>query len=671
MVADGFASPIIEVTREVCRRRTALPVRMFPTLTAGGEVRVPRGYDRPEIGHIRVYTERDDPAEPEVPFHDFPVHLGESARGKWRASIPRVEEKSLRIPGFLPVLLERGAEDQIGLVDYGVQTLRPAATLIARLVPASGGRTAELFPAATLEALVNSEFMAMGDKPEPAATGSSDEAGWLRLDGLEPGAYRLSVYPVEGGPPTLSELLDIQEGEKLLIDPLQVPEPASVVVSLSSPLLQLDGYRIWVALAGSSACDWKSRIYKEVDFDDLGTARLGPLPSGTWLLQVSAENEAGEPTTLLHATVELEPGTTKMLEVEAEAAVYNGTVSSLGQPVQAELTVRDPASGFELASTLSDESGHFSALIPEAGVFDVTVRGTDAASSGQVAGVGFEDPKELVEIELPNAEIRGLVLDAAGTAVTGASITAQSGRGLETIPLTTAATTSSDGSFALPRLSEGSWQLQAARGEARSEIMEIELSEGEIVPGVVLRLAAGLQIQGRLLVAGQPVSGASLFTSCLWLPPTARCGGFVTTDESGRFVAPFGPGSQKVPVNVILRDRGLPWTPFKVWADPHAPEREITLNAPANGGSLEILLRASSAIDIQRAVSGMVLFHEDGGFIPVGFGMPQPPGPDSTRAAVVFGGLAPGNWQLHRLQDESNFVQFASRGVQPRVLWPR
>jgi hypothetical protein len=237
-------------------------------------------------------------------------------------------------------------------------------------------------------------------------------------------------------------------------------------------------------------------------------------------------------------------------------------------------------------------------------------------------------PDERSAVEQATAQVVGVVVDAAGQAVVGATVTAA---GLE-------ASTDGEGRFVLAGVEAGRVAVRAsAAGYVEWDLPDDRLVQAEVDgPPLKLVLTRPARLRGVLKSAGQPLPQVVIGVAWLrWqgpageLPPRERPG-LATTDAAGRFEL------TELPPGVV-----------RVWASTPTGEaaRELTLSA---GAAQEVALEVAAvrpAVAVQpgepvgqAAVAGQVL---------------APDGTPADQAIVVVSG--PGVMQQLRVDGEGRF----------------
>jgi hypothetical protein len=155
-----------------------------------------------------------------------------------------------------------------------------------------------------------------------------------------------------------------------------------------------------------------------------------------------------------------------------------------------------------------DENGRFVAEGVKPGEWRVSWGAADGGGSVPSLQVKVpEVPRHTVTLDYGRAVIHGLVLDAAGEPVVGASVVELRGH--------SRAVSQEEGRFTLPLNSAGVYQIQARLqpGDLYSEPLQVEVLPDEPPPTVSLVLAASPQRVTLAIhnAAGQPQAGALVF----------------------------------------------------------------------------------------------------------------------------------------------------------------
>jgi protocatechuate 3,4-dioxygenase beta subunit len=209
--------------------------------------------------------------------------------------------------------------------------------------------------------------------------------------------------------------------------------------------------------------------------------------------------------------------TTVDFGTETGGVAVSGVVTRNGEPVaNAQVSILSDDGGDALVQERTDAVGRFTFSGVQAGKYQITVNRRGNVSTPVV--VGEEPPAELT-IELPTAEVTGLVLDPDGAPVSGSYVECErigEGGASNLSRLSQAwagnSVTGEDGVFRITGLSDATYRVRAQAGGFGTVMSEdFVVKDGESVTGLRLRLTPACTVTGFVRNAeGTPVSGASL-----------------------------------------------------------------------------------------------------------------------------------------------------------------
>lgn len=365
--------------------------------------------------------------------------------------------------------------------------------------------------------------------------------------------------------------------------------------------------------------------------DDKGAYELRHMQGGGYFLVVTRGDEALSPMSFL-GTLNLGlvsvPNEGKrrhdIVDTSAGACRVFGVVRSDGVPVGRGSLV---ALNFEAEGMLgvdvkvtnveADGAYEFAGLSP--GEYQVQY---DGPGPGTKFLIEVDDAPEMrLDIDLPNARIAGVVLDAlTREPVPGAELRLEprdqlGGGGILGALLQGEAqvlrkSAADDGSFAFERLAAGRYKLVAfgpSRGERRGlytspPALSFELGEGDRLVGLELELPAALRLEGRLVdEAGAPVPRGTVLARAAGdaraRPETADVA------DDGTFVLGLGPGTW----NVTARADGYaPATRAGLELDPeHLPEPQVLVLE--RGLDVTVKVRTPGGAPVEGATAALVV----------------------------------------------------------------
>lgn len=334
------------------------------------------------------------------------------------------------------------------------------------------------------------------------AEADADQHGVGILRGLPPGEVtieaRFAKSQLAG-----SATLTIQTGQPAVVDPLEIPEPASIVVNAEFdpqfraeyPNATLKGIVIEresterpnearsMELAGGK---------QEASFDDV--------TPGRW--HVKAWVTVDDMTQPIEVeTVDVGPGDAKHVDAHVKPLVFRGQVVSHGQGVSSDVGIGDPPGpNAHRRDVHSTSDGHFKTLLQANGYYRVTVWRRGEPEGVDIGEVLFDASSPEVRIELPEGTL-AVHVRSANTAVASVPVVAtmrgSSSDGVTKV--TRRGVTDANGSVSFENLQMGSWTVEARdpqsgrTGEKAATIssksaaeVTVELADPHLFKGVVL-----------------------------------------------------------------------------------------------------------------------------------------------------------------------------------------
>jgi hypothetical protein len=123
-----------------------------------------------------------------------------------------------------------------------------------------------------------------------------------------------------------------------------------------------------------------------------------------------------------------------------------------------------------------------------------------------------DESRARIDLEIPDTELIGEVVDADGRPAAGATVRAVGVRGEDDASIQAEASADDEGRFRITGLEAGTYGVGARSGGAESGMMEITLSEDLDPPELRLVLREEFQLSGRVSSGGSPVAGARVVT---------------------------------------------------------------------------------------------------------------------------------------------------------------
>jgi len=174
-----------------------------------------------------------------------------------------------------------------------------------------------------------------------------------------------------------------------------------------------------------------------------------------------------------------------------------------GALIGALITARMPSSsGAVVASSLSDDEGHFLVHVP-AGRWLLTATAEAYSTNSRHVLAPAHDQ---IMLMVPASTIEGYVVhDRTNTAVAGVTVGALSADGVRSLPVTT--TSGSDGRFLFEDLSAGHYVLEVRTRSYRSAPTELDLEIGTTSAPVELKVSEATWLQADVSLASGPCAG--------------------------------------------------------------------------------------------------------------------------------------------------------------------
>ncbi len=302
------------------------------------------------------------------------------------------------------------------------------------------------------------------------------------------------------------------------------------------------------------------------------------LPHGAWMVRAFGDRIVSMPVSVRigpdSGPVDLElirAGRIRGVVRTAEGRAVAGADVSL---VHARRELTDALESTIGRTAVTDGSGTFTLDVLPGTVELVAVSGTltGAAKAGPVVSDTESTVTILMRAQLV---VTGRVIDAAGAPVAGATVIAlaqffdHGGRNRRTV------TTAADGRFVLDGIDAATLILDAhSSAGAAAPVLRLELAASPPPPEIVLQLAAGAHLFGRVVAA----DGAALADAKITVTRHGTSWPFATThaDRAGQFDVPAPPGEHFQVV--ASTDDGVARLPAAV------PGEELHLVIGAKGG---------------------------------------------------------------------------------------
>ena len=406
--AVGFWSP----TRLIATHagQTELPqifLTLIPTAIVGGMLKVSKGALRPE--EITVFF---SPASSKTgPEGEMicPVLDG----GQFHCDLPRGNlDLRLFSRGFASVY--RWALD-VGesVLELGTVELQEGASVVGQVEAAAAWRST---PRVLVELRVLQEQElspeASRQLKDLTRTTVPDAGGAFQFVNLRAGTYQLKVS-ADGFADALVQPLRVFPGrESRVAEPIRLQVPVTLDVTVTPALTpKQESWRLSLLPDGSyQSATWT----REQEVDATGFLRQEGIAPGRYVLRL--EDRFGYVWSSSHIALTPE---TPPLEVRIESIPVEGEIALGGEPIRSRLRFRRGQE--QRVSLYSGPDGKFSGILPESGTWRLDAlyqRGGSWHNLGEFEVERRESEESAyLEIELPDTEIAGRVVDADGKPV--------------------------------------------------------------------------------------------------------------------------------------------------------------------------------------------------------------------------------------------------------------
>jgi hypothetical protein len=437
---------------------------------------------------------------------------------------------------FEPVILTKPL--LAGHQSVGEFVLRAAASADVRVVRKPGDA---VVPGAIVRVMAFSDDWSSRERI-PAAEAETGADGWAHVEGLPVLRALQFVAQAPGGELSLGAEGRAEPRGRLIIDPLSIPKPATLVVvpKLSARVHELFPSARVRVISVEPVDPLRIALEKQEQkpSDEDSPLRFEPLKPGTWRAAAYLE-VAGTYALVKIGEVELAAGETRRLDSELEPAVFQGRVTSGGKGVAARITL-DNRSVPDIARQHFDSKndGTFYAVLPNTGTYGaVAVRLDSQSDDIPLNDIDFTDPSRSIEIVLPATSTAVIHVRAAGKTVPNATVwISQTRNGLGRIEQDSRGrSTDSEGDVKFEHLVAGEWIVSTRdKGSGSGAEKSVVVREGED-SDVTLDIGPSNAIQGSVHdAAGVAVPNARI--NCVVLGTTGKPSqsGSVT-DADGKF----------------------------------------------------------------------------------------------------------------------------------------
>lgn len=388
-----------------------------------------------------------------------------------------------------------------GKLDLGAIPLSPGASVLGQVAteegPADPGSTKVIARPRALHDVGGPGAPAGLEKK--AASARLNPWGYFSFDALPTGAYEIAA--TQEGFEETSVPVELRAGEDIeLRDPIVLVRPLHLNVRIR-PAVDSGGAPWTVVLRAERPEGWTDLARRAASGE--GEWRSPALPPGNYWISV----ESGDGNTMASARFDLQRGS-EVQALEMDLLEVAGKLK-LGDTDLAGDLWFGGRNGEVRVYAQADAEGEFSLVLPRSGSWKVDVHSETERVSATEVEVDVEQPRSgkaaEVEITLPNTELRGTVRDSRGAFVGGARIALVP---LSVVGRGTFVESDGLGEYAIRGQAEGTYSIEASKGRASAERVQVQIDEELSPTELDLVLKEGKQLNGIVLAGGAPVGGA-------------------------------------------------------------------------------------------------------------------------------------------------------------------
>ncbi|MBX7185869.1 MAG: carboxypeptidase regulatory-like domain-containing protein [Vicinamibacteria bacterium] len=413
--------------------------------------------------------------------------------GEFQAALPKIEsDVRVSSPGYVPIYVWNTST----FVELKSLRLVPGASVSGTLIrPESGPRLdgAAMF-------LVSADTAASGSLSLSEAVARVDKSGFFQFADVAPGEYDLEVRAPQAPSMAAGRVLVRAETETYLGN--VIPQPPIVASFAITPPGDPDG-RAWrVDLTGTTA---RQRARSGRVGPD-GLIQFQDFSPGTYKMQVMSSKGSR----VFSARQDVGP---EQIPINLRMVQLNGRVS-FGKEKLAAATIELMTGRGDTSTYTSDDDGRFSGMLrrPEWKALTAQIRAPQSGVSRRLLIKDFSLSESNLDLDIviPDATIRGRVVDSAGIPRADVPVRLVGGDGFEehsgrSNPL---------GEFEFRGVGDGTFVAAAGRQDtAPSRQVTVRVASGEPdTKAVVLTLPAALPLRVHVgSEAGRPVTGTSIW----------------------------------------------------------------------------------------------------------------------------------------------------------------
>lgn len=446
-----------------------------------------------------------------------PIEIGKDNRARFSAPAGCRSVVMVFDP-FEPVVLEKPlrAGDQA----LGEFVLRAGGAAGVRVAHDPGGA---VIPGATVRVMTPSDERPDRSSVLLAEAVTSDD-GWAHVSGLPVFRDLRLVAETPGGAKSVAVELRLEPRGRQLVDPLAVPEPATLIVEATIDetfRARFLAARVMAVLIHPSDPHRHAGEKRQENVrEENASIRFEPLHPGKWRIS-GIVRVAGTIQPIEIEEIELKAGETRRLRTALHPLVFEGRITAAGRGVAARIAIEDRFTPGGVKQFFdSAGNGNFHVVLARRGTY--SVEAARLSSQGDVIPIGevdFTDTGRRMELVISEGSVTARVR-AEGRAVAGVMVLAtlrRDSRG-SVNSMDTVRGTDSDGEATFEGMLPGVWTFSVRdkqRGRGAEKAMAVRVGEDVEVD---LDLDRTASIEGTVRdLGGVPLPRAGV--DCLFVGP--------------------------------------------------------------------------------------------------------------------------------------------------------
>jgi len=584
---------LIEARQEASLSRVAIELEALGKLS--GRFVVPRGEALPRRLEIRLVSSPKTLRSRRPPRGSLTCPVGKD--GSWVCEVPAAEVSvMISAEGYIPLYRWSLAVEPWQERALGKLPLRRGASLSGWVEVAGGEIDSKTIRARLFRRVASGT----GTLERTAIEGAAFEApvrtsGFFQFAGIPTGSYELVVEQAAWAPARVRPILIETDEPVLLGEPVLLEPTLTLELRVSPARDWLDRpWSVAVRRPAEAGLDSPPAPVFAGQSPEDGLITLPGQSPGVFRVTVSDSlgnklaNEEWVVTGPISAT----------REVAVEVVPIRGTVSLGEEPLAATLHFGGRFGALRM-EVETDARGAFAGVLPRAGRWRVDVEAFEPPVDTRVHAEVENRQGQVVtlEIRVPDTEVFGRVVDAGGSGVAGANVSAMTSESVIRV------STSADGRFRFRGLPEGRSVLSAEVARAPRDVVSrpvaVEALTRVAVGPVELRLSETTELFGMAVSPGGPVPGAAiqLRAAEVWMWETT------STDLEGRYRATLPATAERVHAVIAAPGYGLRTVEMPV------PQGPLDLFLSREQGGLRLSLPVASE-EVERSSLALTVFQE-------------------------------------------------------------